>query len=334
MRQVTRKGLITMAAASGVIAMASGAAHADSAAQGSATNSPGVLSGNTVQVPVHVPVNACGNTVNVIGALNPAFANSCANKGGGHPGGGAVASGHTGNSPGVASGNTIQAPIDAPVNLCGNSVNVVGVGNPAFGNDCANKGGGHPGGGAVASGHTGNSPGVASGNTIQAPIDAPVNLCGNSVNVVGVGNPAFGNDCVNGESGRPGQPQHPGHPGHPQHPGQPHHPGEPHHPGTPHEPGQHKPCPPEQPGHPQQPGHPGVPQHPVSPIAHQPAKPGQPAAPAKPAAPVTQTVTAPKAPAASLAHTGSEGMGFAAPAAAGLVLGGAVLYRRGRAAQR
>ncbi|MGW7413375.1 chaplin [Streptomyces sp. NPDC054863] len=28
-----------------------------------------------VQVPVHVPVNATGNTVNVIGALNPAFGN-------------------------------------------------------------------------------------------------------------------------------------------------------------------------------------------------------------------------------------------------------------------
>ncbi|MFD0065100.1 chaplin [Streptomyces sp. NPDC056690] len=28
---------------------------------------------------MHVPVNACGNTVNVIGLLNPAFGNSCSN---------------------------------------------------------------------------------------------------------------------------------------------------------------------------------------------------------------------------------------------------------------
>ena len=42
-------------------------------------NSPGVVSGNATQVPVHVPVNTCGNTVNVIGALNPAFGNACAN---------------------------------------------------------------------------------------------------------------------------------------------------------------------------------------------------------------------------------------------------------------
>lgn len=34
-----------------------------------------MASGNLVQVPVHVPVNVVGNTVNVIGLLNPAFGN-------------------------------------------------------------------------------------------------------------------------------------------------------------------------------------------------------------------------------------------------------------------
>ncbi|MFJ7772118.1 chaplin ChpD [Streptomyces sp. NPDC097107] len=54
-------------------------AFADADAQGAAVGSPGVLSGNVVQVPVHVPVNVCGNTVNVIGLLNPAFGNVCVN---------------------------------------------------------------------------------------------------------------------------------------------------------------------------------------------------------------------------------------------------------------
>ncbi|MFJ8791359.1 chaplin ChpD [Streptomyces sp. NPDC102462] len=54
-------------------------AFADSGAEGAAVGSPGVLSGNVVQIPVHVPVNACGNTVNVIGLLNPAFGNTCVN---------------------------------------------------------------------------------------------------------------------------------------------------------------------------------------------------------------------------------------------------------------
>ncbi|MEY9847684.1 hypothetical protein ABH940_004779, partial [Streptacidiphilus sp. BW17] len=35
--------------------------------------------GNLVQVPVHIPINLCGNSINVIGALNPAFGNACVN---------------------------------------------------------------------------------------------------------------------------------------------------------------------------------------------------------------------------------------------------------------
>ncbi|MEU1569442.1 chaplin [Streptomyces mirabilis] len=54
-----------------------GLAMADAGAQGSAADSPGVLSGNAVQIPIHVPINVCGNTVNVIGLLNPAFGNTC-----------------------------------------------------------------------------------------------------------------------------------------------------------------------------------------------------------------------------------------------------------------
>ncbi|MGW2743783.1 chaplin [Streptomyces sp. NPDC001450] len=54
-------------------------AFADAGATGAANNSPGVLSGNVVQVPVHVPVNVCGDSVDVIGLLNPAFGNTCAN---------------------------------------------------------------------------------------------------------------------------------------------------------------------------------------------------------------------------------------------------------------
>ncbi|KAF6000017.1 hypothetical protein BOG92_037165 [Streptomyces sp. WAC00263] len=48
-------------------------------AVGTATGSGGLLSGNVVQVPVDVPVNACGNSVNVIGLLNPATGNVCVN---------------------------------------------------------------------------------------------------------------------------------------------------------------------------------------------------------------------------------------------------------------
>ncbi|MFF5335810.1 chaplin [Streptomyces sp. NPDC013181] len=175
MRQVTRKGLITMAAAGGVLALSGGYAHADAGASGAATNSPGVLSGNSVQIPVNVPVNVCGNSVDVVGLLNPTFGNSCANTSNGASAGGHdAASGTSGSHAGTpASGGHGQG---------------AGTGkHRADGN----------GGGATAEGYTHGSPGVLSGNLIQAPIDIPVNACGNSVDVIALLNPAFGNSCEN-----------------------------------------------------------------------------------------------------------------------------------------
>ncbi|MFF0437704.1 chaplin [Streptomyces sp. NPDC004327] len=67
-------------AGTGAVAMTgAGLAVADAGAEAVAAHSPGVASGNVVQVPVHVPINLCGNTVNVIGLINPAFGNQCAN---------------------------------------------------------------------------------------------------------------------------------------------------------------------------------------------------------------------------------------------------------------
>ncbi|WP_425357093.1 chaplin [Streptomyces inhibens] len=33
-----------------------------------------------MQVPIDVPVNVCGNTVNIVALLNPAFGNNCLNR--------------------------------------------------------------------------------------------------------------------------------------------------------------------------------------------------------------------------------------------------------------
>ncbi|AJF64344.1 chaplin ChpH [Streptomyces sp. NPDC087908] len=74
-----KKVVAAAAATGGLVLAGAGMAVADAGAQGAAIGSPGVLSGNVVQVPVHVPVNVCGNTVSVIGLLNPAFGNTCVN---------------------------------------------------------------------------------------------------------------------------------------------------------------------------------------------------------------------------------------------------------------
>ncbi|WP_369216657.1 chaplin [Streptomyces flavofungini] len=76
---VTKKTMSIALGAGALVIGAAGLATADAGASGAAQNSPGVISGNVLQIPVHVPVNVCGNSVNVIGLLNPAFGNTCVN---------------------------------------------------------------------------------------------------------------------------------------------------------------------------------------------------------------------------------------------------------------
>src|SRR6266851_1793785 len=96
----------------------------------------------------------------------------------------------------LLSGNTVNAPISAPLNLCGISLAVLGFANAG----CV--------GGASSSisgvgdhSHNGNVMGngnvsTGSGNTVNAPVSAPVNMCG--VAVAGVG---FSNaECKGGSS--------------------------------------------------------------------------------------------------------------------------------------
>ncbi|OKH98409.1 hypothetical protein A6A06_30000 [Streptomyces sp. CB02923] len=282
MRQVAKKGLITMAAASGVLAVAGSYAHADSGAQGNAAHSPGVLAGNAAQVPVHIPVQACGNSANVVGLLNPSMGNHCDNDGG---------------SPGGRS-----------------------------------HGGNGQGGGSGAQGSAQGSPGVGSGNHVQAPIHAPVNACGNSVSVVGLGNAVNSNGCAgNGSSTGDGTGTGTDHGSHPGSPG---------------------PRDPRPSGGQEDPRTPGGPGTPAEDRAGEPAAPAQghrphttdtagavqeraPQAQEEESTPRTQFVTPPRDPqgAEHLAQTGAGALGFALPASAGLLIGGAVLYRRARSAR-
>ncbi|MFF4159521.1 chaplin [Streptomyces sp. NPDC001678] len=55
----------------------SGGAAADSGALGATAASPGVVSGNVIQVPIHVPINLCGFPIDIVGLLNTASGNVC-----------------------------------------------------------------------------------------------------------------------------------------------------------------------------------------------------------------------------------------------------------------
>ncbi|MFD4577238.1 chaplin [Streptomyces sp. NPDC058417] len=80
MKNLKRAAAVTMVAG-GIVAAGAGmaSAHGGAVAGGEAHHSPGVVSGNVIQAPVHVPVNVSGNTINVIGLLNPAFGNLAVN---------------------------------------------------------------------------------------------------------------------------------------------------------------------------------------------------------------------------------------------------------------
>lgn len=187
MRQVTRKGLITMAAAGGVLALGGGYAHADAGAAGAASGSPGVLSGNSVQVPVDVPVNVCGNSVDVGGLLNPTSGNDCGN---GSSDSGYASTSDGGSTPGHASDRRASGHEGARD----------GGSRAAGHQDVREDGAGtgrHRAPGTAAHARTTGSPGILSGNQAQMPVEIPLNVCGNSVTVGGLLNPVFGNSCEN-----------------------------------------------------------------------------------------------------------------------------------------
>ncbi|GGX54301.1 chaplin [Streptomyces fructofermentans] len=300
MRQTLSKGMVAAAAATSVLSLCGPSAFADSTAEGGAADSPGVLSGNNVQAPVNVPVNACGNTVDVVAALNPAFGNKCANSGStgrhrkpdgpqrgtpsGHDRGSDRGNGSDrGGGPGRHGGSGHQGG--------GHHAGPGHQGGGHHGGSGHQGGGRHDGGGSSAHGEAHGSPGVGSGNKGQVPLDVPVNLCGNAVDVVGLLNPVFGNDCG----------EHRGPKGY----------GDDTPPSTPpSEPPTMEPPTAEPPGTP-------------------PATP-----PGTPPAVTPPSGTPAPGPRAELPKTGSEGVLAASAAGAGLLLGGAVLYRRGRVASR
>ncbi|MFF4772007.1 chaplin family protein [Microtetraspora fusca] len=137
-----------------------------------------ILGGNQVVAPINAPINICGNSVGVLG---DAFS--------GCKGGASVTGGGKGNGAGrnvtsgaqsILGGNQIVAPITAPINACGNAVAVLGDAKAGC-KGGASVTGGTGGGRNVTSG----AQSILGGNQIVAPINAPINLCGNAVAVLG-----------------------------------------------------------------------------------------------------------------------------------------------------
>jgi hypothetical protein len=109
---------------------------------------------------------------------------------------GATTTATTSQSGGAVAGWAVQAPINVPVNVCGNSVEALAFKEMVHGTTCTNK---HPG--AVATASTTKSGGIGAGNTVQVAGNVPVNVCGNTVAGAAVKNDYEGSTCVNNASG-------------------------------------------------------------------------------------------------------------------------------------
>jgi LPXTG-motif cell wall-anchored protein len=159
-----------------------------------------LLNGNGINLPVSLPIDLCGVGAGVLGGAEAgcqggASSNTIVDPSGGSARGSAGGSSGSGDTSGVGNitavnGNTINAPVSAPISLCGVSGAVAGSAS----SHCV--GGSHASTAIVGSGGGGNNgdtSGVGNvsavnGNTINAPISAPIDACSISLAILGLAN--------------------------------------------------------------------------------------------------------------------------------------------------
>ncbi|XRQ10214.1 chaplin family protein [Actinomadura welshii] len=160
----------------------------------------GLANGNQVYAPISIPVDVCGNAIAIAGLSQAQCkggatvssaraghahrsAGDLAQRGWGHGGKGGddVTMTSSGNF-GLANGNQVYAPIDAPISVCGNAVSVLGAASAQCKGGASVQRGNEPDADLTTSANFG----ALNGNQIYIPIDAPISVCGNSVAVLGL----------------------------------------------------------------------------------------------------------------------------------------------------
>lgn len=144
------------------------------------------LSGNDVNAPVSAPVDLCGVALGILGGANA----GCQ---GGADSATVINDGTNGDGNGnagvasIGSGNNVNAPVSTPVNVCGVAAGVGGFANAGC------KGGSHTAT-VIKGSNNGSGNGnagvaaIGSGNNVNAPVSAPVNVCGVAAGVLGFAN--------------------------------------------------------------------------------------------------------------------------------------------------
>jgi hypothetical protein len=121
------------------------------------------------------------------------------------PAGAALADGPSGNgNAGVLSllsGNDVNAPVSAPIDVCGVAVALLGGANAGCEGGAATNTVIQGGNGGSDNGNAGGAA-IGSGNNVNAPVSVPVDLCGISVALAGFSNAgcrggSFSNTVIN-----------------------------------------------------------------------------------------------------------------------------------------
>ncbi|GAA4077892.1 chaplin family protein [Actinomadura miaoliensis] len=159
----------------GFVALGAGPVLPSGALADTTSGASSVLGGNQINAPVSAPIDVSGNAAAVAGT------SAASSKGGARVGNGTGSGQATSGRSSVGGGNQVNAPISAPVNVCGNAVAIVGTAQASC------KGGSTAAGGNSGSRqNTSGRSSVGGGNQVNAPVSAPVNVCGNAVAVLGV----------------------------------------------------------------------------------------------------------------------------------------------------
>ena len=151
----------------------------------------GLLNGTQVVVPIQVPIDVCGNAIGIIGG---AFAacdggavavnESARTEGAGAEEGNMI----TANNFGALNGTQVYAPIQVPIDICGNAIALIGGafascdgGAFAINESARAEGAGVEEGNLIST----NNFGLGNGTQLYAPIQIPINVCGNAIALIG-----------------------------------------------------------------------------------------------------------------------------------------------------
>jgi hypothetical protein len=187
----------------------------------------GLLNGNQLSNTVQVPVDVSGNAIGILGfASAQSGGGAVANTGGVHRGhggesttlerhhggngngngsgnGGAWSNGNgggnwtTGYNAGVLNGNQASNTIQVPIDLCGNAISVGGFSSASCaGGSWANAESASTESAQTEDWTSGFNAGVANGNQISNVLQVPINVCGNSIAVLGFADASCGGGAV------------------------------------------------------------------------------------------------------------------------------------------